>query len=312
MNIKEEMSNPIFIVGLRRSGTTLLNLMLNAHSKIHITYESGFLPKFYNHKEKYGDLSHIKNQRKLLEEFYSQQRNWSKDDYPPINDVISNIKETTMDGIFSSMYELIANKYGKSRWGDKTPDFVEYLEVLSKMFPDAQFIHIIRDCRDIILSRQSLKWFRHDIRIIAKEWSNSIKLGEEFSKTIDSGRYKAIKYEDIICEPRTQLKNVCDFLGEEFEEQMLEFYKESKKIVPSVESDRHQNTDKGLIKSNSEKWRHKMNSTDICIVESIIGNKLNELDYKIVNTDSNWSKILVRNLYYDFINLMDRLKGKKV
>ncbi len=301
---------PIFVVGVRRSGTTLLCLMLNSNSRLHITYESGFLPSFHRDLDSLGDLEDPVNIRKLLEQFCAQPRNWGPDDYPNLETVIENIREYTLNGIFDAFYQEIANKKGKARWGDKTPDFALKVDVLSDMFPTAKFIHIVRDCRDVILSRQKISWYKHDIRTIANEWLESVEHAETIGKSLGENRYKMVRYEDLIEDPIKQLKSICLFLEENFEEDMLKFYQEKNNVVPKAEEDRHGNTSKSVMTNHVQLWKKQMPSSDIAIIQSIIEEQLIKTGYD-VSTQIPTSTAL-RRLYYLFIHLIDRIKLKKV
>ncbi len=139
------MAPPLIILGVGRSGTTLLRVMLDRSSEIAIPYESFFVTP----------IAHRHGARPKLDAFlddlgrFYQLYEWGIDP----EDVRPRLREgmTTGEAI-STVFEVYAEHEGKSRWGDKTPLYMQHLPLLERLFPDAFWVHLLRDGRDAALS----------------------------------------------------------------------------------------------------------------------------------------------------------------
>src|SRR5687767_7251824 len=138
-----------FVVGVSRSGTTLLRLMLDAHPQLTIPPETHFVP----------ELIRAAGRRRAsaegLAEIIVSQRQWG--DFG-VDEAELRLRLEALDrvepaGALRAFYGLYAEKQGKPRWGDKTPIYVEHMRGIAKALPEARFVHLIRDGRDVALSR---------------------------------------------------------------------------------------------------------------------------------------------------------------
>ena len=188
--------NPVFVVGARRSGTTLLQLMLDAHPNIGMTYETGFLPKYAENIP--FDLETKTGVEEFLHEFYMKPsiQLWDTKDLPAAEEVFSKMQEPSAGCLLDTVFSILAARRNKSRWGDKTPDFVLHMPALVLLFPEAQFIHIIRDVRDIAVSRLNIRWFSHDIVRMSNEWRTILQTARSDAATLADGQYMELKFED--------------------------------------------------------------------------------------------------------------------
>ena len=141
-----EQFHPIFIVGIKRSGTTLLRLMLDSHSQIAITPESQFIGYFYNNLKNYGPLKDDNNFLKLVNDITRCRRFKFRNTKVPDEKILLNsIYPRNLSNIinfFNTMY-MFDNK--KKIWGDKTPIFHRHVDRLVDLFPSCKIICIIRD-----------------------------------------------------------------------------------------------------------------------------------------------------------------------
>ena len=139
------MAPPVIVLGVGRSGTTLLRVMLDRNSELAIPYESFFVPQ----------LAHRHGRRPRLEEFLDdlgRLRTLYDWGIGP-DDVRPRLREgmTTREAI-AAIFETYAERQGKPRWGDKTPLYMQQLPLLERLFPDALWVHLVRDGRDAALS----------------------------------------------------------------------------------------------------------------------------------------------------------------
>lgn len=252
--------NPIFIVGAPRSGTTLLQYMLRSHPDVSLpTAESHFFVPFYNRRHEFGDLSDKNNLRQLLtaiyqarKQFFDEDMNGLVYDTEWLTDKLHQENRTTVPAVIDGLFSTNAQQEGKHRWGDKTPYYVLHLDLLINMFPGAQIVHIVRDGRDCALSMLERKWDLEicNIHHAAYIWSKYVKAGSHFGET-HPDIYHEIYYEDILNQPETTIKSLCNFLNIDFSDQIIHF-------KPSDGSGKTPLLTKPLQKTNSGKWQASM------------------------------------------------------
>lgn len=211
------------IVGAPRSGTTLLRFMLDAHPEVAIPPETGFLTIG-------GDFAAQDDE--LREAFFGAVTRYPSDmpaweDFGIPGEVfraaLSGIEPFTVDEGYRAFYRLYAARFGKPRWGDKTPVYCFCLETIASILPEAHFVHIIRDGRDVCLSWRET-WFSpgRDIETQAGSWSSFV----ESARRQGAGcpHYLEIRYEDLILDTRRTLEQVCAFAQLSLDERMLRYY----------------------------------------------------------------------------------------
>jgi Sulfotransferase family len=122
-----------------------------------------------------------------------------------------------------AFYRLYATNQGKLRYGEKTPTYGAHIQSIKQLLPEAHFVHIFRDGRDVCLSLRS-RWFApgRDIPTLAAYWQ------QQFNATRTVGRkaasYMEIRYEDLIMQPEFYLNEICRFLDLVFHPQMLDYW----------------------------------------------------------------------------------------
>lgn len=200
---------PIFIVGAPRSGTTLMRSILDAHPNIFSpAWETGLFQ--YMSLMINGDLLKFKNKYK-------------KDLILPREDYIAWVKRVSLD-----LITMLRQKSEKQRWAEKTPGHVHSMDFIHEVYPDAQFIHMIRRGSDVVKSLQNMHWAPRRIRWSINTWVESVQAGRSSGARLPAGHYTEIRYEELIRTPHEVLKQLCDYLGEPFAEQMLEFHNPEK------------------------------------------------------------------------------------
>lgn len=204
---------PIFLIGVYRSGTTLLRYVLDSHSRICCPPESDFLGGF-------SSLVHYPQYKLGFERMgYNEEH------------VVSKLRELAL-----YFYGNYANSHNKPRWADKSPGYVDYLDFLFKLFPESQFIMIYRNGLDQAHSytrggtfmRSPLKAYvannEDDIRIAAvRYWESQVNKMIAFEEKYPDRCFR-IRYEDMCAQPENELRPLFHFLGESWEPQVLRYY----------------------------------------------------------------------------------------
>lgn len=272
-----QFTGPVFILGLPRSGTKLLRDLLNRNPKISILVsETWFFPYMV---KKFGydiDL----NQSSCMKKFYCELINTAfygrmreKGYHITVNDLEDIEDKQSWASIFEFLLRFFALKKGSKNfiYGDKTPGYTDHIGLLHKIFPESRFIHIIRDPRDRALSMN--KAWRKSLYRAAACWSESI---EECRRKVKSNniKYLELYYEDLLETPQKVLKNICDFLGCSFSEDMLSLESPSESI-----GDAKGQTE--IVRNNKDKYVKQLSVRDIKRIEEITLPILREMPYKV-------------------------------
>lgn len=297
---------PFFIVGVGRSGTTLLRLMFQSHPNIAIPYESHFLTKYHSRLSEYGDLNSDDNLRKLINDILSEDLLKKWDHSFSVDTIFPMIGSRTLGSVIRAIYDDYQKGKQKLRWGDKS-DYLDRLHVINEMFPDALFIHIIRDGRDVANSVLKLPWGPSDIIQAAEWWHEHVTVGRRMGAMLEPSRYTEIKFEDLISDTENQMKRLCEFIGEEFSEEVLNYYKNSANAIPESRKAQHYNADSPPKTDRIAAWKKEMPSLNVAIFNDYAKKSLKELNYEI--PESKHSKITLT--LYKFAIFVKRSFTKK-
>jgi hypothetical protein len=228
-------SEPVFVVGAMRSGTTLLRLMLNEHSELAIPAESHFLAALFREFAPETVLSGDKLVRALA--IVAESKEWKRD-YAHTD---AELRRAVGDGPLS-MAELIDRVFrletagtGKPRWGDKTPAYLFRVPDLLACFPSAKVIAIVRDPRDVYLSLRGRDWVGDSSWEIGRYIAQCGTLVTRWRKRFTPERFACVRYEDLVLEPEATLRFVCRFASLDFEASMLGFHEHADENVQDWE-----------------------------------------------------------------------------
>lgn len=217
----EVVEEPVFIVGVTRSGTTLLEHILNRHPNLSIYHESHFLRKVWAK----SDTALLDGTR--VRDALDQITNLPSD--PQSRQVIEERFQKTdksLRALFDTVLRSHMEKNGKARMGEKTPSNFWFLDVLFDWYPRAKVIFMIRNPHNVLGSFKKFKamrgWPRHDRTIIGRAfyWNYGARVLKE-SLTRYPGQIKCVMFESLINEPGATLRDLCEFLDEDYYEDVL-------------------------------------------------------------------------------------------
>jgi hypothetical protein len=262
-SLSHMISSPIFLVGCERSGTTLTMLMLNHHPQIaffncyfavEVMPDEGGWPDM----DKY--LDYLATDRLFSGSNLVIDRSL---DYPHL--VNSFLRQKQVES-------------GKPLVGGKIRD---HFHRLLRIWPDARFIHLIRDGRDVARSLIEMGWVGNMLTA-GEYWLNAERQWEKLSQLISPSRWTELRYEDLVKDPNAILSRVCEFMGVAFHPAMLDYPKNSNYGPPSPK----------MI----GQWKRKLRPRDVQLAESLIGDMLVERGYELsgfpalrVRPPTDWS-----------------------
>jgi hypothetical protein len=220
-------SSPVFVVGCPRSGTTLVQTMLDSHPRLSVTYEADFLVDI-----PLGPRSSAANASKALTlaEAHPNSRMHSFD-ARTARVVCSELGIMDAAGAMRVLAASRALAQGKRRWGNKTPKALLHLAELAIVYPDAQFIHVIRDGRDSAYSQARTSG--HSVVQGALLWRTGMRTGRRAGSRLGPDRYLEVRLEELLSSPEGQLRRMCAFLGEDFDQSLLHFHTTARERIPA-------------------------------------------------------------------------------
>jgi hypothetical protein len=257
---------------VRRSGTTLLRVMLDRHSQLAVPDETYFVPQLADR--------HLR--RVEAETFLDDVQRVVEWDLP-----LDRLRARVRDGMpvgeaIGAVYALYAEEQGKPRWGDKTPMYMQNLRLLDRLFPDARYIHLIRDGRDAALSFLAMPngimtetWMQPSSAAdFACQWRTEVAAARSLGRRVGS-RYLEVRYEDVVEDAEVVLRRVCTFAGLEYEPAMADYAGNV-----DVSAKPHQQRLLQPPTRGVRDWRAQMSAADVTAFERVAGDLLRELGYE--------------------------------
>ncbi|WP_373654769.1 sulfotransferase family protein [Thiohalorhabdus methylotrophus] len=275
--------SPVFIIGSVRSGTTLLRSVLNSGGELAIPPESFVLPEVITKFKNYCYLPWSDLVKLIIGEFVSDpfwHSDWNMDVSPCYERMIALPEsERSLASIIESIYkEYSLQNYGEERrWGDKTPYNCVALPSLLNTFPDAQFVHIVRDGRDAVSSAIRAGIY-DDIEEAARRWEKDVRACRDLGLQLPDEAFLEIKYEHFVTYPDSKIKELCNFLGVTYSYKMQEYYKSPGDIRVSYR-EAHKNLNKPISGNSIGSWKRRLSKGQVRALEKLVGSTLRELGY---------------------------------
>ncbi|MEV1166792.1 sulfotransferase [Nonomuraea sp. NPDC049784] len=273
---------PVFVIGCPRSGTTMLQLMLHSHPRMAVPPETRFLIPAYYRRRTWGDLR-IASRRRALAQWIATDRSTKfrelkidKDEF--VRQVVEG--PGSLGSVFGTAFRMYADRFDKARWGDKRPSYVKQVDLLLRLFPDAQFIHLIRDGRDCVASLKEMPWYTLDSFHAISTWAEAIDAGGRLRRTLSEDTYYELRYEDLTDDPSTELKKLCHFLDEDYSPAMVSPREAASVAVPQHKV-WHSNTHGEVTRSRVGSWAKRLDDWEIALAEHMLGDRLESMGYEL-------------------------------
>jgi hypothetical protein len=297
---------PVFVVGCPRSGTTMLALMLHAHPNIAMPPESRFLVATWRKRYRFG-LMETDEQREALADLVTEPRSKVFDLGLDSDEMKKKILDgpPTIGSAFGIVFREFAQLHGKARWGDKRPAYYQEVDVLLRLFPDAQIVHIVRDGRANVASLKRMPWWRYDSVKTMAYWSLAEYCMQRDKKRLPPDTFYAVRYESLVADPEGELRKLCDFLDEDFHEAMLEPHRVTD-VVPERKH-WHENLKTTVNTSAVESWRKGLEPWEVGLMETVLRHKLKRNGYEISGAGKRPSPRLMKHYYNLSRDLRDRV-----
>ncbi|WP_131740327.1 sulfotransferase family protein [Actinomadura roseirufa] len=281
LGLASRPDRPIFVFGCPRSGTTMLQLMLHSHSRIAVPAQTRFLLPAYTGRCQFGDLRVERNRRALAEWITGERATkftaLGLDPAETAAEIVAG--PPSLGSALALVFRAYARRHDRPRWGDKRPSYSRHVGSLLRMFPDAQFVHLVRDGRDCVASLREMPWYRHDLHHAVSAWRETIDIGRRLAGRLGPDAYYELQYERLVADPADELIRLCGFLGEDFEPAMTQPQSMALATVP-----RQRGRD-GLLCSpvtagRVGSWAQRLEPWEIGLAEVAFGDRLAEYGYE--------------------------------
>ncbi|MFO7573351.1 MAG: sulfotransferase [Gaiellaceae bacterium] len=268
---------PLLVLGVSRSGTTLLRVMLDRSPGIAIPDESFFIPLLARRHPRRVDPDRFHDDLRRIPTLVT----WGLDPSAAAQRLRPGM--ATGEAI-AAVFQAYAEQAGKLRWGDKTPMYMRHLGLLERLFPDAQYVHLIRDGRDAAASFLDLpagtytRTWAHPASAaeFACLWRTEVGAARELGRRVGRSRYHEVHYEELVTDPTGVVKGICTFAGLPFEPAMVEYAG-----AVDVSEKPHQQRLRQPPTAGVRDWRADLDAADARAFEAVAGDLLTELGYEI-------------------------------
>jgi hypothetical protein len=274
-------AEPVFVVGVPRSGTTVLRLMLNRHPALAMLPETWFGSRVW---DKRWSIALALDPREIFTSVLDDFIRLLTEKQPDGFDIdVIEYRHHVLAGrlsitrILSCLGEVWSKRQQKPRWGEKSPIHAYYLLPLARMFPRMKVLHIVRDPRDVAVSLANVEFDpSDDVVVHALQWKRETVAVQAASAAIT---LMDVRYEDVVSDPQKTLRRICSFLGIVYDDQMLNFHESYEEDAPKREWTRGARLP--LNASSIGRFHREIGEHELALVEAIVLEGLGRYGYSI-------------------------------
>lgn len=257
---------PIFIGGAGRSGTTLLRVMLDSHRSIVCGPEVKMIPD-------------------LVRQWAAMHRTFGA--------FLDQAHDFSIDRLAASYARIIGEilkargqQANKARVAEKTPHNVLVFPGLYVLFPDSPLVQVIRDGRDVVCSLLGMQWssaetgeqleYTTDAGKAAAYWAGCVRSGRSVPRDLPQAHYHELRYEDLVSRPEETLRALLDFVGEQWDGNVLEHHRFERDLAEESSADQ---VAQPVYQKAMGRWQRDLGEADKDAVKEAAGDLLIELGY---------------------------------
>ncbi len=275
-SVQQTCEGLFFIVGCGRSGTSLLQAMVSSHPDVIVPIETKFFSVVSPGHEEVPDVSAAWAHAKR----FWWIRELELDDARVIDGAQAS-GLAPWPAVFVGMLTEFRESHEKARVGEKSPGHMRNVPSLASWFPNARFIHIVRDPRAVCLSFLNADFAGNHIARHIRAWRNSIDRHLRYAERMPDDRYTMVRYEDLVRDPEPEMRRLADFLGLAFDPAMLDPSKREHKGFGERQAQHMTNTLKPVFTSSIDKWKTAMKREHVAMVEHALGERMRRLGYEL-------------------------------
>ncbi len=267
-------ASPIVIGGCGRSGTTLLRVMLDSHPRICAGPESTLFHRPFRPGGYAWLAERFQLDPEVVRGLYRSSRSQAE----------------FVDRFFAKY----CRSTGKARWAEKTPKNVLAIGYVFEHFPDARFVHVIRDGRDTVVSlRTHPRHWKVDGELVPRNtWHPIDRCTRRWVEAIETSKpfrnhpgYREVRYEELVAAPEATLRSLLAWLGEPWDAAVLHHSEVKSPSRDPINFAQNPEATKPVYDSAVGRWRTELSPADAATVKALAGDLLVELGYA---ADNSW------------------------
>jgi Sulfotransferase domain. len=272
------------VLGHVRSGTTMLRAMLDSHPEVAVPPESYFVVPL---------LRRMQGATIDFDAFVAafEQDKYFKDWQLPrqaLGVLRTDPRVRTSADAIAGLYAAYGLAHGKPRYADKTPSHLQAVDLLAERFPNARFLHIVRDGRDVAASVLTMDFGAREFAEAARGWRRKILMAHESGVRLGPERYHEVHYEDLVAQPEEVLRDVCRFFDLEYSPSMLGYHERAEELLDGL---RHTGHIQGIRRPPTvgvRNWRLDLTPHQIAVFDEVAGTALDALGYERSGLRRSW------------------------
>jgi hypothetical protein len=266
------------VVGCGRSGTTLLRSMLDSHPSLAMSMGRWPLD-LWARRARYErpngfDLGRFAQDLIAVPQFDALriEPDW-------VRAALAGVEPIGYGEAWRRVFALYAQARGKTRVGHKNPGFVEHVETVASWWPEARFVHIHRDGRDVALSLVEQGWGPNNVAGAARWWDERVRAGRRGGYALGADRYLEVLYADLVAEPEATLRRVCGFVELDYDPAMVAYHERAMTDIPVRFRHRHVHVAEAPT-AGIRDWRRDMPDRAVGVFEAVAGRTLVAFGYE--------------------------------
>jgi hypothetical protein len=258
----------------------MLRAMLDSHPDVAVPHESYFVVPAHHRRAAFEGPDGVDRDRLLADLGRDESfTRWGLD-AAAIDRIRADATLRSVPDTLRALYRAYAGAAGKTRYADKTPRNVLHIDLLGAAFPDARFVHLVRDGRDVVPSMLGLAFFPDRFPEAVLYWADRVERGRRAGRRLGPDRYIEVHYEELVADAPAVLAGLCDFLALPFDPAMLRYYERADEVVAAVKDTGHH---QGLWQPPTvgrRSWRESMAKRDVARFEALAGSALDDFGYE--------------------------------
>ena len=283
------MYQAVQFIGTQRSGSNLLRIMLDRFEEVFGPHPPHILIIFYPLLKYYGNLESSVNFKKLIDDVCCMI------ELNPVpwngvgldrEKIFENCRRRTLLEIFIQINEFECRGLNKKIWSCKSMESLYLLNKYREEGFDPLYLYLFRDGRDVALSFKKAIVGEKHIYNLALKWKADQDACLKELESLDKARYVKIKYEDFVSNSEIAMKEICSKLGIEYKNVADDFYKSEESQRTAAGGKMWENVTKPIIKDNYGKFLKELSEEEILIFETVAGDTLEKLGYKLYTSPS--------------------------
>jgi len=271
--------DPCFIVGTERSGSYLLRLVLNSHSRLCVPHPPHVLRYLGPLERSYGDLSDDRSFHAMARDVALLIR-WHIHPWcqpPTAEALVADAPFRSLLGLYAAAYESHMRVDGKARWGCKSTFMIHEAPRVLEAWPGARFILLVRDPRDVAVSARASVFNHFHPYFTARLWRDEQRKGLD----LPVASTLRMHYESLLVDPEGEVRRLCAFLGEDFEPAMLRFFETDEARRSAALCQDWRNTGRGILRDNAGRFQRSLSRAEIALVEAVAEDEMRALGYDL-------------------------------